>query len=120
MDDLIQFLGMWLPLRVDSVAVADPIVTIIGERWSLSLACPWQLVQGEIVLTAWDRSDVEDAIWDFVGRDVVEVRRAQNFVDPIFRLSGGIDLVVDADTDLDPWVLRVAGRTFVGAAQGPF
>lgn len=116
-DDLIQFLSRQLPLKVDSVEVEDPIVTLIGAVWSLSLACPWELLDSEVVLTAWDRSDAGDAIWDLVGRELVDVQRARNFVDPIFRFCGDIDLAIAADTDLDPWVLRVAGRTFVGTAR---
>ena len=40
-------------------------------------------------------------------------------IDPIFHISGGIELGVHAETDIDPWVLGLPGIRLVGIADKP-
>lgn len=40
---------------------------------------------------------------------------SRNPNDPIFELTGGYDIVIEADEDLDSWVLSLTGMTFVDA-----
>lgn len=115
--EFIEWTRPQLPLRIDAVVVNDPIVTLLGQEWALTLACPWQLVGGSAIRTAWDRPDVEDVTRELINHHIVGVRKAPNGFDPIFSLDGDLDLEVNADTDLDPWVMHTGGRTFVGAAH---
>lgn len=115
--EFIEWTRPRLPLRVDAVVVNDPIITLVGQGWALTLACPWRLVDGSITRTAWDRPDVDNAMRHLVNHHLVAVRQAPNGFDPIFSFGEGLDLEVSADTDLDPWVMHTMGRTFVGAAH---
>lgn len=115
-EDLQQALESLLPLRIDGLEYHDPVLTLGGQGWALSLVCPWRLQNGESNVTAWDEDDVGDASWDLVGHHLEAVTRrvAGNEEDPVFELSGGFRLEVFADTDLDPWVLRLPTQTIVG------
>lgn len=117
-DELSAALDALLPLRIDWVEYQDPILTLGGERWALALACPWRLMEGPTAVTAWDEPGVEDESWNLVGHLITAVRPRLdgNSEDPAFSISGALVLEVLADTDLDPWVLRLdlTGKTFVG------
>ncbi len=104
------------PLRIEEILYWDPVLTLLGENWSLSLVCPWQLRHGDTVLTAWDEDDVEDVAWDLIGASIESASYAPsgNPKDPAFQISGGLSLEVEADTDLDPWSMRVPGGIFIG------
>jgi hypothetical protein len=56
-------------------------------------------------------------VWDLVGHEIAEVKTAPNGFDPIFLLSGDVELTITADTDLDPWVFRLPHITFVGSGS---
>jgi hypothetical protein len=115
-EDLHAALRPLLPLRVDQLAYQDPVLTFGGEGWSLVLVCPWRLLKGTKVLTAWDDQAVEDSSWELLGHQIYAVRPRipGNDQDPVFELSGDLHLEVFADTDLDPWVLRLPTQTIVG------
>ncbi|KGM13802.1 hypothetical protein [Cellulomonas bogoriensis] len=34
-----------LPARVEGVEVQDPILTMFGEGWAMTIACPWEGVR---------------------------------------------------------------------------
>jgi hypothetical protein len=110
----LQSLG---PLRIDDVDYSDPSLTLAGEGWSLALVCPWTVMQEDSPLFAWDDSGVGDAVWDLIGRSITGVRRRSKHSpeDPVFFLTGGLAIEVRADTDLDPWSLRLPGHVFVGS-----
>jgi hypothetical protein len=99
-----------LPVRVQGVEVQDPILTLFGEGWALTIACPWEGTIGGCALSWVDR-DVEDRSWDLVGEDLVAVRQGGPAVE--FEFSTG-SLIVTPDTDVDPWVLQLPGGLVVG------
>lgn len=99
-----------LPVRVDGVEVQDPILTLYGEGWALTIACPWQGTIGGRALS-WEDGDLEDRSWDLVGEELVAVRQDGPAVE--FRFSTGT-LIASADTDMDPWVLELPGGLVVG------
>jgi hypothetical protein len=99
-----------LPVRVQGVEVQSPVLTLFGEKWSLTIACPWE---GEVHKSAlsWEDDDIEDRAWDLVGEDLVDVRREGSSVR--FQFSTSV-LVATPDTDIDPWVLRLPDGLWVG------
>lgn len=99
-----------LPVRVDGVEVQDPILTLFGDGWSLTIACPWEATIGGRALT-WEDDDLEDRSWDLIGQDLVALRQDGPGVK--FEFSTG-NLIAIPDTDVDPWVLEVPGGLVVG------
>ena len=61
----------------------------------------------------------ETRMESIIGAEIVAVS-GQSAVhedwDPAFEISDGFTLEVFSDTDEDPWVMRLPGQTFVGAA----
>ena len=99
-----------LPGRVQGVEVQDPILTLFGEGWALTIACPWEgTIGGRAV--SWEDGEIEDRSWDLVGEDLVAVRQSGSAVQ--FEFTAG-RLTVTPDTDADPWVLELPGGLLVG------
>lgn len=99
-----------LPVRVKGVEVQDPILTLFGEGWGLTIACPWEgTISGHAL--SWEDDDIEDRSWGLVGEDLVAVRQDGPAVE--FEFSSGT-LIVTPDTDVDPWVLELPGGLVVG------
>lgn len=99
-----------LPVRVRGTEVQDPILTLFGEGWALTIACPWEGSIGGRALY-WEDDDIEDRSWDLVGEDLLAVRQVGPAVE--FEFSAG-SLIATPDTDLDPWVLSLPGGLMVG------
>lgn len=95
-----------LPLVIRGFELTDPVLTVFGEEWSLTLMCPWT-VDGPDVKTSWESEHLEDEAWELLGRAIVGVLADEDVVDPTFLLTGDVELSVDADTDLDPWTLTL-------------
>ena len=93
-----------LPLTIRAVELQDPVVVLIGDRWSLTLMCPWYLdTPGRSV--SWESQDLDDEVGDLVGQEIVQVSAGPDVIDPTFHLSGGMTPTVRADSDVDPWTL---------------
>ena len=107
------------PLRIDQVEFVDPTVILAGDAWSLAITCPWRLLRGSSLVVRWDDKSASDAIWDLVGHSIIEVlpRSAEHPNDPFLVLTGAYGLEIEADSDLDPWVLRMSDHTFVGSGS---
>lgn len=99
-----------LPVRVAGVEVQSPILTVFGQRWSLTIACPWEGTVGGHALS-WEADDIEDRAWDLVGEDLLAVLQVGSAV--TFHFSAGA-LIATPDTDLDPWVLQLPAGLLVG------
>lgn len=99
-----------LPLRVTGVEVQDPVLTLFGDNWSLTIACPWQ---GEVCgqSISWEDHDLDDRAWELVGEELVSVQHESS--PARFAFSAGV-LLVTPDTDMDPWVLKLPGGLLVG------
>ena len=102
-----------LPLLIRGLEVTDPVLTLFGDGWSLNLMCPWNVVATGFA-TSWLSADLEDEVWELIGQSIIGVTSGSEAIDPIFHLSGGGDLVLHADTDLDPWSLMLPDVTIVG------
>jgi hypothetical protein len=103
-----------LPLRIAEVAYSDPTVSLLGRQWSLTLVCRWRLESPTGPWFSWDDDHVEDLVWELAGHSITGVERRESSDDPVFLLDGGLRLVVIADTDPDPWILRLADLVIVG------
>jgi hypothetical protein len=97
---------------ITDVEYADPALTANGDGWGLSVSCPWRLVRGDDLVLSWSTPDAADRVWDLIGLRVVGARTRGR--DASFDLTDGSALEVFSDTDLDPWVLRLPGATYVG------
>ncbi|MBW9210518.1 hypothetical protein KV100_12725 [Mumia sp. zg.B21] len=102
-----------LPLTIRGIEVTDPVLTLFGDDWSLTLMCPWT-VEGPGVSSSWESENLEDEVWDLVGREITSLTAGPDVIDPTFHLSGDIDLAVRADSDLDPWTLMIPGLVVTG------
>lgn len=103
--------GADLPRRISGLEVQDPIVTVFGEDWSLTLACPWSGVVKGHTLT-WEDETIEDVLWDLVGQDLVGFDRQG--LATYFRFTDA-ELIAVPDADLDPWVLTLPSGVAVGS-----
>lgn len=103
-----------LPLLVRGVEVNDPILTLYGEEWSLTVMCPWTLT-GSGFVTSWESENIEDDAWSLIGLSIVAVSAVHpSAIDPIFVLEGDVELAIHADTDYDPWALTLPDVVIVG------
>ena len=76
--------------------------------------CPWE-IRGPDGGFTWESESIEDEVWELVGHSLLSVSAMDvDLVDPVFDLSGGISIRVSADTDLDPWTLRLPHVVLVG------
>lgn len=108
------------PLRIDEVDYSDPSLTLTGDSWSLNLTCPWRVRRAQNLWFSWSSENIQDLVWDLVGYEMESVRANTGNGDPIFGLSDDVELDVFADTDLDPWILHLPTRIFVGSASLPY
>jgi hypothetical protein len=107
-----------LPRAIRAVEFADPVLTIIGEEWSLNLMCPWQ-IEGPDWSYTWESETIDDDAWELVGHNLIGILSpTPDILDPVFEFDGGIRLSVLADSDIDPWVLRLPGLIIVGRRGG--
>ncbi len=108
-----------LPLRIGRVDVNDPVVSLSGEGWFLSIACPWDLVGPDVVFD-WETDPFDEVLQKLVGTSLQSVTaEGELLVDPVFHFDSGISIVVRADSDLDPWVFRIQGIVLVGRMAAP-
>ncbi len=102
-----------LPLMVSGLEINDPVLTLFGNGWGLSIVCPWAL-DGLDVHVTWE-SDPLDEVWVLAGRALVGVTaNDESATDPTFHFEGGLSLEVNADTVLDPWTLILPGLVVTG------
>lgn len=99
-----------LPLRVVGVEVQSPVLTLFGDEWSLTIACPWDGIVGGRKMS-WEDDDIEDWAWDLIGEDLVTVEEHGSAVRFKFLNAS---LTAAPDSDLDPWVLSLPGGVLVG------
>jgi hypothetical protein len=105
-----------LPLAVRGVEVTDPVITVFGDEWSLTVMCPWVLTGPEDSIS-WESEQIEDKIWDLIGLSIVSVSATDpDVTDPVFHFEGGFELAIHADTDIDPWSLALPQLVVVGRA----
>lgn len=109
--------GAAAPLTILEIEYNDPVLVLVGDAWSLALTCPWHLerTDGERVLD-WEDAEVEGAAWDLIGTSIGRAEPHDFGVRPgtTFVLSNAQRLIIEPDTDLDPWALRVPSHVFVG------
>ena len=100
-----------LPVTVAEVAYNDPILTVSGPQWSLSLMCPWSGLIGSQSVD-WEDDEVEDLAWELNGMELLSVAEGSAGVID-FYFSNAV-LHVRPDTDWDPWVLHLPHFVAVG------
>jgi hypothetical protein len=115
-----EALSPLLPLRIDEVEYNDPMVLLSGRGWSLSVACPWQLMRDGQLATSYGDNGAAEVLDGLVEKTIVAVNGGgsdRGAGDLQLALDDGAILDVLVDTDLDPWVLRLPDHTFVGSAS---
>jgi len=113
-EDVREAIRADLPRQIRNVEVNDPVVTLYGDDWSLTLMCPWE-ISGPDGRVTWESESIEDEVWELVGHSLLSVSSTDlDLVDPVFEVSGGISIKVCADTDLDPWTLRLPHVMLIG------
>jgi hypothetical protein len=115
-DRVAEALAPLLPLRIEAIDYNDPMVVLSGSGWALSVACPWYLKRDEELLTSYGDDGTAEVLARLVGTTVVSFDRVEASCVRQLELAQGAVLEIVPDTDLDPWVLRVRERTFVGTA----
>jgi len=116
-EHFVDIVSARLPLAIEQATYADPVLAFAGPDWSLSIACPWRLRGEDGVISAFGAHDAEARVSSLAGGELIGISATGELGDPIFELSGGLQLEVFADTDLDPWVMRLPSHTFVGTAS---
>ncbi len=110
-----------LPLHVTDYAITETFFNVWGHGWSLAINCDWSLSRRGLTIATWldDDDRIDRAIAMLKDRAVVAITVDEDLVDPVITFDDGVELVVQADTDLDPWVLRAEGLPviFVGRAS---
>lgn len=111
-----------LPITFASIDV-DPNLVIAGDDWSASFLCDWLLDGPDTYLDRYNENDVvtpeneiltSQDVQFLLGHEIIGITATEDMINPTFHLTGGINLIVHAETDIDPWVLSVPGITLVG------
>lgn len=98
------------PLVIREIEYNDPVLVLIGNHWSLALVCPWHIEDAAGARALDSKAEgVEDAAWDLVGVSVLAAvaHDADEHPGTALRLSNGQRLIIEPDTDLDPWVMQL-------------
>lgn len=99
-----------LPVRVLSVEVQDPIITLVGDGWSLNVMCPWTgVARGQE--QDWTDDGIGAWVRNLIGQELVTITEEGPSV--LFGFTDGV-MKVTPDTDLDPWALRLPVGVMVG------
>lgn len=99
-----------LPLRVSGLSLIDPVLTLFGDDWGLTVYWPWDgIVRGRTL--SWDEGDVEEWAKAFIGADLLAVREEEGEV--CFVFSEGV-IRVEPDSEWEPWVLHLPTGIVVG------
>ena len=92
-----------MPLTISGVEVNDPVLTVFGKGWSLTIWCDWS-VRGLDLDCGSD--DLEDRAWDLVGQSLlgftVEAGQA-----PAFQLTGDHALVLEEGESVGRWSVSI-------------
>lgn len=118
--DVREAVASLLPLQLEHVDYNDPMVVLSGPGWSLSIACPWRLMRADKLATSYGDEGAAEVVAALAGGEVVALEsvaadRASG--DLRVTLSNAAVIELFADTDLDPWVLRLPDQTLVGTAS---
>lgn len=110
-----------LPLRVAGSATTETFFSVWGPGWSLAINCDWVLSRRGLAIAAWvdDRDRIDQAVADLQGRSIVGVEIDDELIDPVIIFDHGVELITQADTALDPWVLRGDGLPVILGGRGP-
>ncbi|GAA3589423.1 hypothetical protein GCM10022198_11640 [Klugiella xanthotipulae] len=114
-----------LPLRIGYANMSpDPVLVLSGEGWGSNYMCDWLLTGPNCHIDRYNETGVlyteenlltgEDVKF-LLGHEIIGITSTPDMINPIFHISGGIDLITYADTDIDPWVLGLPGITLVGS-----
>lgn len=114
---ILACLQAFCPLRITFVEWKDPVLSLCGDNWSLTISSPWRVIS-EVAMEygCWDASSVE-AIKDFHGLNIIDafVQSTSLGVDPVLILSNGKKLEIFSIDAVEPWVLRLPDKTFVAS-----
>ncbi|MCA1195767.1 MULTISPECIES: hypothetical protein [unclassified Saccharopolyspora] len=105
------------PMSVRGAEFADPSLTVNGNGWSLSAVCPWRVRRGGELWFSWSSENASLGILDLVGMNLIAVEPAAGSADPKFIFGDSVEMEFFADSDLDPWVLIMPGKTYVGSVS---
>ncbi len=119
MIDLVAELDNHLPLRIDSAQFSMDCLSLRGSEWSLTIHCPWRFTSGTSLWFSWSDDNAVDLVKQLENHNIVRTRMIDNGTDPAFLTSLGPELQLFADTDWDPWVLRVPDTIYVGITSSP-
>lgn len=103
-----------LPRQVTGLDYSDPILSIFGVGWSLTLQTPWVGHVGGVALD-WEDDCVEDRAWDLVGQTLLQIRETHDHNQPLVEFLFG-DAIFRAtfEAQPEPWVLRFGDIVIVG------
>jgi hypothetical protein len=110
-----------LPLRVAASATTEAFFNLWGPGWSLAINCDWVLSRRGLAIATWvdDQDRIDQAVADLQGRSIVGIEIDDELLDPVIIFDHGVELITQADTALDPWVLRVDGLPVILVGRGP-
>jgi hypothetical protein len=110
-----------LPLEIKTVEWNDPILSLGGKGWSISISSPWRIISEESVsFGSWEMSSGRQ-VETLCGVQVTEVgiQSTSIEVDPFFVLSNGQRLEIFSADGYETWVLRLPTITFVASPTDP-
>ena len=111
-----------LPLKIEQVLLNDPVLTLAGTDWNLTIWCGWEARGLGIT---WEDDDLERRVQQLSGRVVtnftVDARNG-----PVFHCEPGVDLALnenEVDEPVgrdDPWSMSLPSSVITGGTQSPF
>lgn len=112
-----------LPLVIEQVFLSDPVLTLRGPEWSLTIWCGWEAVGLDF---GWETpANLGELVQRLVGRRITAFR-VEPSRGPVFGLDQAIELVLDeneADEPWgqdDPWSLSLPTSVVTGGTRSPY
>ena len=121
-DELNEVLGPLLPLKIDQVDASSMSLGLSGEGWAFSARSAWRVTRyGVIEIAFGQNKDFLLRMQELCGLSIVSValQSPRMSDDLAFELSKGWWLEIFSDRPVDPWVLELPEKTFLGAPTNP-
>lgn len=113
-----EVLGPLLPLKISRFDYSDTRLEIGGEEWEFRTFSTWRVIRHGVVEIAWGQSE------EFLRRTQklcglsilsIALQSPRMSGDLAIELTDGWCVEIFSDQPVDPWVMVLPGKTFVGS-----
>ncbi|WP_425861448.1 hypothetical protein [Arthrobacter sp. TWP1-1] len=121
-DEMNELLGPLLPLKIHKVDAHGMNLGLNGEGWGFSARSAWRVTRHGVVEIAGGQSeDFLLRMQKLCGLSILSIalQSPRMSGDLAIELTDGWWVEIFSDQPVDPWVMVIPGKTFVGSPSDP-